>query len=96
MLVSAKQSVINSYVVVADLDGDGDLDLISASFGDGRIVWYENIDGAGTFTGGVDIDTLGSALSVVAADLSGDGNLDLVVRYYICVLYDSSSVKQLT
>lgn len=75
----------NSYVVAADLDGDGDLDLTSASYGDGRIVWYENIDGAGTFTSGVDVDTsLDSALSVVAADLTGDESLDLVVSCNYC------------
>ena len=38
----------------ADLDGDGDLDVLSSSsspmlFGIHRIAWYENTDGAGSF-----------------------------------------------
>ena len=33
----------------ADLDGDGDLDLVSASLVDDKIAWYENTDGQGTF-----------------------------------------------
>ena len=33
----------------ADLDGDGDLDVISRSSDDDKIAWYENIDGLGTF-----------------------------------------------
>ena len=33
----------------ADLDGDGDRDVVSASMSDGKLAWYENADGAGTF-----------------------------------------------
>ena len=34
-------------VVLADMDGDGDLDVLSASYFDDKIAWYENTDGAG-------------------------------------------------
>lgn len=67
------------YVAAADLDGDEDIDVVSASYNDGRIVWFENIDGAGTFEGGEVIDdVLASAQSVVAVDLDNDGDTDLV------------------
>ena len=35
-------------VYAADLDGDGDFDVLSASGGDDKIAWYEN-DGNGNF-----------------------------------------------
>ena len=39
-----------SSVTVGDLDGDGDLDVLSASsFDDPEIAWYENTDGEGNF-----------------------------------------------
>ena len=33
----------------ADVDGDGDTDVLSASFYDDKIAWYEN-DGSQNFT----------------------------------------------
>ena len=36
-------------VYAADLDQDGDLDMLSASLRDDKIAWYENLDGEGTF-----------------------------------------------
>jgi hypothetical protein len=36
-------------VYAADIDGDGDMDVLSASANDDKIAWYENTDGAGTF-----------------------------------------------
>ena len=36
-------------VFAADVDGDGDLDVLSASAYDDKIAWYENTDGAGSF-----------------------------------------------
>ncbi|MEZ6120063.1 MAG: FG-GAP-like repeat-containing protein [Pirellulaceae bacterium] len=73
--------VLGSYsVTAADIDGDGDVDVISASLMDDKIAWYENLDGAGTFgTQNVVTDTADGAESVRAADLDGDGDLDLLV-----------------
>ena len=38
-----------SSVYAADVDADGDLDVLSASYGDDKIAWYEN-DGIESFT----------------------------------------------
>ena len=65
-------------VSTADLDGDGDLDVLSASFGDKKIAWYAN-DGSGTFGAQQIITTAADgAISVSTADLDGDGDLDVL------------------
>ena len=66
-------------VFAADLDCDGDMDVLSASFSDDKIAWYENADGFGGFGPqqviSVDAD---AAHSVFSADLDGDGDLDVL------------------
>jgi hypothetical protein len=64
---------------LADLDGDDDLDLLTASYGDDKVAWFENTDGKGSFGGQlmIAVDAIG-ANDVHAADMNGDGNLDVV------------------
>ena len=63
-------------VYAADLDGDGDLDVFSASWQ--KISWCAN-DGAGQFGYQQVITTeVYHAQSVYAADLDGDGDLDVL------------------
>ena len=64
-------------VFAADMDGDGDLDLLSASEGDDKIAWYEN-DGNQNFTQHTISTTAIGASSVFAADVDGDGDLDVL------------------
>ncbi|MCD6365514.1 MAG: choice-of-anchor D domain-containing protein [Planctomycetes bacterium] len=66
-------------VYAADLDGDGDVDVLSASLSDDKIAWYENTDGAGSFSAQQVITTdAHSAWSVYTADLDGDGDMDVL------------------
>jgi hypothetical protein len=44
------------FCVLSRLDGDGDMDVLSASQSDDKIAWYEN-DGAGTFGAQQEIST---------------------------------------
>ena len=66
-------------VATADLDGDGDLDLLAASFGDDRVTWYEN---DGTAPPGFSPHTIATdrngASAVVAGDVDRDGDLDVL------------------
>ncbi|MDX2361859.1 MAG: T9SS type A sorting domain-containing protein [Crocinitomicaceae bacterium] len=64
------------WVDVIDMDGDGDMDVLSASQNDDRIAWYEN-DGSENFTQHDITITLDKACGVVAADFDGDGDIDV-------------------
>ena len=79
------QQIISSiangaYAVYAsDLDGDGDMDVLSASFLDDKIAWYENTDGLGSFGDQQVITTIADgAVSVYATDIDGDGDIDVL------------------
>lgn len=66
-------------VVAADLDQDGDLDVLSASAGDDTIAWYENTDGQGTFgLQKIINDQANLATAVYAADFDQDGDFDVL------------------
>jgi hypothetical protein len=66
-------------VLAADLDGDGDRDVVVGEGAGGRTVaWYRN-DGAGQFARRQQIaDTGGLPTRADVADVDGDGDLDLV------------------
>ncbi|MCA8999871.1 MAG: VCBS repeat-containing protein, partial [Planctomycetaceae bacterium] len=64
-------------VFAADVDGDGDIDVLSSSREDDKIAWYEN-DGDGNFSAHTISTTANGAHSVFAADVDGDGDIDAV------------------
>ena len=67
------------FVYAADIDNDGDVDVLSASFHDHKIAWYENTDGAGSFGSQQVISTTAmGATAVYAADIDKDGDLDVL------------------
>ena len=67
-------------VFAADVDGDGDLDVFSASFEDDTVAWHENVLGDGTAWVARTISTSASAASSVHADdVDGDGDMDVLV-----------------
>lgn len=70
-----------SGAVLADVDGDGDLDLIVNSVGGG--LWVLSNDGQGRFRpSGKPLNLRRGGTSVALADLDGDGALDLYVGNY--------------
>lgn len=68
------------WIDAVDLDGDNDLDLISASSGDDRVTWYENVDGLGGFGQSRELASRADAASfVTTADFDNDGDRDILI-----------------
>lgn len=93
----ASQNVISQNlkgaqsVFAADLDGDGDQDVLSASKDDGKIAWYENTSGYGTFSDQKVISEYATnARSVYATDLDGDGDRDVLAASDKLVWYKNT------
>src|SRR5690606_10861217 len=65
-------------ISMADIDGDGDIDLLSGTRGDDKVGWYKNLDGLGTFSTQLIITNATNApYSIFAADADNDGDLDV-------------------
>ncbi|MEM1180734.1 MAG: FG-GAP-like repeat-containing protein [Acidobacteriota bacterium] len=62
----------------ADVDGDGDLDVLGASFDDGELAWWANAGDGSAWTEQTIDASFGGALFVTTADLDGDGDLDVL------------------
>jgi hypothetical protein len=66
----------NRSIVLGDLDGDGDLDVVAGNYNDNNRVYLN--DGSGSFTV-QDLSTdSNSTTSIVIGDLDRDGDLDVV------------------
>jgi hypothetical protein len=65
---------------LADLDGDGDLDLLVNSIGGGTEIFFN--DGKGHFAKSDVLNRGKGAMSLALADIDGDGDLDLYIANY--------------
>ena len=67
-------------VHAADIDGDGDLDVVAALYGDNEVAWYEN-DGSpdAGWTKHTVKDYTGNGMAdAFVADIDDDGDLDII------------------
>lgn len=64
-------------VHAADVDSDGDVDVLGAAYWADEIAWWKN-DGNESFTKHVITYTFGFASCVYAADIDGDGDMDIL------------------
>ena len=73
---------LNRYlsISVADIDGDGDMDVIGAEYRSSQIFWWENYSNGTSWQEREvgDDSTYSSASSVHAMDMDKDGDMDIV------------------
>lgn len=80
-LIAVFNNAEAGIVVGADLDDDGDLDILGTGITSNDYpFWHENTDGAGTF-GPVQtiVTSIGTPQTIDAGDLDGDGDLDILL-----------------
>ncbi len=66
-------------VYATDIDGDGDTDVLGAAYFGDEIIWWENVDGAGSAWNEHTVDgAFEGAISVYATDMDGDGDTDVL------------------
>ena len=65
-------------VHAADIDGDGDLDVVASGI-DGKISWFENLDSGGTLWLEHEVGSLAYPYSLDTGDMDLDGDPDIVV-----------------
>lgn len=95
--VSGSSDGANSVLTI-DLDGDGDMDVLSSAWLADRVSWYEN-DGSENFNWHEIDNTLDNAGSVHSIDMDKDSDLDVIAIGTLAddvVWYENNGSEQFT
>jgi hypothetical protein len=87
------QTQDSSSVFAADVDKDGDIDVLSGSLLDTKLVWYENTAGNESQWTSHIISQTGNSSSVFAADVDKDGDIDILSGSSSIVWYENTAEK---
>jgi len=70
-------------LTAADVDGDGNIDIVGAARYANDVIWWKNLDGSGTTWYQHIIDwTMPAVVDIDAEDIDGDGDIDVVGSSY--------------
>ncbi len=65
-------------IQAADINGDGNIDIIGGAYSDFEIAWWENSGNSHDYIKHTVTNTFTCVDEIFAADINGDGNLDIV------------------
>lgn len=77
-IITACETCGPSAIFAADLDNDGDMDVLAASEFDNKVSWYKNTGGGTLANQRVITVEAERVQSIYAADLDGDGDVDVL------------------
>jgi hypothetical protein len=81
--LAACEGQLSTGATLADVDGDGDLDLLVNGIGTGTRLFLNDGKGHWTESTNSGLSRTASATSMALADIDGDGDLDLYCTHYV-------------